>query len=90
MHGVGVGGGRGVGGYTADYRGSAASNIDFNSRRYKCCTGLVLLPGAEFQAVGNITMGNFFTNSTRWGGTYKSSALRSSLSGLRSLLDIHI
>ncbi len=51
---------------------------------------LVLLPGAEFQAVGNMIMGSFFTNSTRWGGTYKSSALRSNLSGLRSLLDNHI
>ena len=86
----GGGGGGGGGGYTADYGGSAASNIDFNSRRYKCCTGLVLLPGAEFQAVGNMIMGSFFTNSTRWGGTYKSSALRSNLSGFRSLLDNHI
>jgi hypothetical protein len=35
-----------------------------------------LLPGAEFQAIGNAKLGNFFTNSTRWGGTYRSSALR--------------
>jgi hypothetical protein len=33
---VGVGGG---GTQTADYMGIAASNIDFNSLRYKCCTG---------------------------------------------------
>jgi hypothetical protein len=42
--GVGVGVGVGAGGdtYTAGYRGIAASNIDFNSLRYRCCTGLVL------------------------------------------------
>jgi hypothetical protein len=41
--------------------------MDFNSLRYKCCTGLVLLPGAEFQAAGKAKLGSFFTNSTRWG-----------------------
>jgi hypothetical protein len=78
------------GGYTADYGGTAASNNDFSSLRYKGFKGFVLLPGAEFQAVGNAITGNFFTNSTRWAGTYKSSALRSTLSGLRSLLVFHI
>ncbi len=57
-------GGGGGGTYTADYRGTAASNKDFNSLRYKCCTGLVLLPGAEFQAAGKAKLGSFFTNST--------------------------
>jgi hypothetical protein len=51
--------------YTADYRGTAASNKDFNSLRYKCCTGLVLLLGAEFQVVGKAKAGSFFTNSTQ-------------------------
>jgi hypothetical protein len=50
--------------------GIAASNIDFSSLRYKCCTGLVLLPGAEFQADGKSKLGNFFTNSTRGGGVH--------------------
>ncbi len=54
----------GEGGYTADYRGTAARNNDFNSLRYKCLTGLVLLPGAEFQAVGRAMIGSLFTNST--------------------------
>jgi hypothetical protein len=72
---LGVGGGGGEGGwYTADYRGTAASNNDFSSFKYKCLTGLVLSPGAEFQTVGNVMICNFFTNSTRWAGTYKSSA----------------
>ncbi len=71
MFGAGEGGwGWGGGGtQTADYMGIAASNIDFNSLRYKCCTGLVLMPGAEFHAIGNAKLGSFFTNSTRWGGT---------------------
>ncbi len=62
VRGVGAGGG---GTYTAGYRGTAASNKDFNSLRCRCCTGLVMLPGAEFQAAGKAKLGNFFTNSTR-------------------------
>ncbi len=65
------GGGGGGGTYKADHRGTAASNRDYNSLRYKCCTGLVLLPGAEFQADGKAKLGSFFTNSTRWGGNIK-------------------
>jgi hypothetical protein len=74
----------------ATFSNSYVLYIDFSSLRYKCCTGLVLLPGAEFQAVGKAKLGNFFTNSTRWGGTYRSSALRSTLSGFLSLLVFHI
>jgi hypothetical protein len=37
---LGVGGGD-AGGNTADYRGTAASNNDFSSFRYKCLTGFV-------------------------------------------------
>ncbi len=60
MLGEGVGGvGAGGGTYTADYRGTAASNMDFNSLRYKCCTWLLLLPGAEFQAAGKAKLGSF-------------------------------
>jgi hypothetical protein len=54
---------------TADYMGIAASNIDFNSLRYKCCTGLVLLPGAEFHAIGNAKLGSFFYKFNTMGGT---------------------
>ena len=90
MLGGGGGGGWGGGGFTAYYGGTAASNNDFNSLRYKCWTGLDLLPGAEFQAVGRAMIGSLFTNSTRWAGTNRSSALRRILSGLRSLFVFHI
>ena len=59
---MGAGGGGGGGGFTADYGGTAASNKDFNSLRYKCWTGLNLLPGAEFQAVGRAMLGSLFIN----------------------------
>ncbi len=54
----GGGGGEGAGGtYTADYRGTAASNKDFNSLRYKCCTGLVLFKGGALPVLNLIWFG---------------------------------